>query len=330
MNLQQNLTVHMNKGICPACHTKESTKLESIELESQHALYSPKDLSTQSALTKCISTSLERYEMLGCEHCGLEYASPLVSPSTDWYSLAYEALSLYPSERWEFDYVLKNADSPNCLAELGCGAGYFLRKCASQKINCQGFDFLKEVVDQCQRDGLSASLMDLSNVNDLGSSTGSVKFDTIVSFHVLEHLDNPSELFCFSWNSSSKYAELWVSVPSDRRLTRLFGERDFLDQPPHHLTRWNLKSLKQIGDNNGWDFKEIIYEPIPLSQILWSYSTRFFLYKLIRKIYPELNIFIDRILRYCLYSFTLVWSLLARNKITGFSMIARYSKRATL
>jgi len=320
----------MNKNICPACHNEESTNLEIIELESQHALYSPKDSSTQFALTKCIGTSLERYEMLKCQNCGLEYASPLVSPNTDWYSLAYKVLSLYPSERWEFEYILNNVDSPNFMAELGCGAGFFLRKCASQRINCQGFDFLKEVVDQCQRDGLSASLMDLSNVNGVDSSTGSIKFDTIVSFHVLEHLDNPSELFGFSWNSSSTNAELWVSVPSDRRLTRLFGERDFLDQPPHHLTRWNLKSLEQIGNNNGWEFKEIIYEPIPLKQVLWSYSTRFFFYKSIRKIYPELNIFIDRILRYSLFPFALVWSLVARNKITGFAMLARYSKKSTL
>ena len=319
----------MTNNLCPACYTENSINLESIDLELQHAFYSPGNVAVQNELTKAISLSSQGYKMLKCTNCGLEYASPLVSPYTDWYGIAYKALSLYPAQRWECNYVLNHLQSSDLIAELGCGVGFFLKKCKSKKINCHGFDFSKDVIDKCLTDNLTVSLMDLSNTNSTDNFLEKSKFNSIVSFHVLEHLDNPSQLFNFAWRHSLENADLWISVPSDKRLTRLFQEQDFLDQPPHHLTRWNANSLEKIGHHNGWDLKEIIYEPISLKQILWSYSTRFFIYKKIKNKYKNLDILIDRIFRYSLYPFALIWWLITRNKITGFTMLAKYSKNKT-
>ena len=318
--------MYIQNNFCPACYKEDLIDLENIDLKSQHYDYSPNDILTQNELTKAIALPLDSYQMVKCCTCGLEYSVPLVSPSSNWYSIAYKNLSLYPSERWEFNYVLEQIKPLDNIIELGSGSGIFLKKCKAYKIQSCGFDFSKDVISQCLADGLRVNLMDLSKNSNVEDITEDKKSNVIVLFHVLEHLDCPSQLFNLAWQYSQTDSELWVSVPSDRRLTRLFRERDFLDQPPHHLTRWNMSSMEIIGRNNGWNLEEIIYEPISLKQILWSYTTRNTFYKWFVNKYKNTNIWIDRIYRFSMYPFGLVSWLRARRKMTGFSMLAKYSK----
>ncbi|BAY60608.1 hypothetical protein NIES22_06670 [Calothrix brevissima NIES-22] len=315
----------MIKSRCPACYAETAIKLEDINLQSQHALYAREDTAAQMELTQAAKLSADSYTMHKCINCGLEYANPLVAPNTYWYSLAYKLLSLYPEARWEFDYVITRLNPAAFVGELGCGVGFFLKKCIANNINCQGFDFSKEVIEQCLTENLPVNLLDLSNPNT-EQIIGREKFNTMVLFHVLEHLDNPNKVFNLAWKCTTDNSDLWISVPSDRRLTRSFNEKDFMDQPPHHLTRWSENSLKIIGHNSGWNLQELIYEPMTFKNILWSYSTRFFYYKKLLSKIKYANIWAERFFRYSIYPLSMILWLTSKSKITGFSMLARYSK----
>lgn len=309
---------------CPACQKKRSINLENINLELQHSLYAPNNDIEQKELTRLASRSTDKYKMIKCEHCQLEYASPMLSPDKDWYEKAYSVLNLYPAERWEFNYAIEQLKKTDLVGEIGCGSGAFLSKCQNQGIKSHGLDFSEEAIKNCLEHNLSASLIDITN-SSKDESIYQSKKDHIYSFHTLEHLDNPGDLFKLASKWSQKNTNLWLTIPSDRRLSRLFKETDFLDQPPHHLTRWNPTSLKKIGHCNGWKLEEIVYEPIDFKTLLWSYTTRLDIYQ---KINQKLSkIWQERLLRYLLYPVGAIKWLLSPVKITGFSILARYSKQ---
>ena len=310
------------KDICPACGKKEALALEKIDLESQHRHYAPDNRSAQESLTIAAKSSAEKYTMHKCVSCALEYAEPCIAPSNSWYSLAYSLLDLYPAKRWEFDYVINNIGVKDLVGEIGCGSGSFLKKCQAKNINCHGVDFSVDAINQCLKDNLPASLLDVVKT----SFRQDEKKTVIVSFHVLEHLDNPSQLFKLASEWSTYNATLWIAIPSNLRPTRILNEADYLDQPPHHLTRWTPQALTEIGQLNGWKLTEIIYEPINLSTSLWWYSTRSSIYQRIQKTSLFKYTWIERVLRYANYPSAMLKRFTAKNKMTGFTLLAKYSK----
>ena len=183
-------------------------------------------------------------------------------------------------------------------------------------------DFSVDAINQCLKDNLPASLLDVVKT----SFRQDDKKTVIVSFHVLEHLDNPSQLFKLASEWSTYNATLWIAIPSNLRPTRILNEADYLDQPPHHLTRWTPQALTEIGQLNGWKLTEIIYEPINLSTSLWWYSTRSSIYQRIQKTSLFKYTWIERVLRYANYPSAMLKRFTAKNKMTGFTLLAKYSK----
>jgi hypothetical protein len=135
-----------------------------------------------------------------------------------------------------------------------------------------GFDFSPVAVEATRKRGLDADLLDLSGFQR--AAPGSYRATDITAFHVLEHLQEPQDLFRFALTVAAPAARLWVAVPSDRRASRLYGEADALDSPPHHLTRWTARSLCEIGLRHGWQLDEHLYEPLSATAAIWEATRR--------------------------------------------------------
>jgi Methyltransferase domain len=319
----------MKRNFCPACNSEKNVELEKINLEIQHTLYAPNDPLIQIELTKAARESADSYIILKCADCRLEYASPFIAPNKNWYKYAYKILSLYPSDRWEFNYVLELLKPQDYLGEFGCGSGSFLKKCIAKNVKCKGYDFSDKAIEECIANNVPASIMSLSDCL-MDENIDDMKFTHFASFHVLEHLDRPDMLFELARKYSKDKSEFWISVPSDKRATRFLGEVDFLDQPPHHITRWNKSSLASIGKSHGWILKDLIYEPITVPTILWYYSTRLLAYKKMERKINLSNIFLERMLRLALSPCAVFKWLRNKDGISGFSMLARYQKLETI
>lgn len=316
------------KTKCPVCFQDDCNLLQSVNIQSQHSLYCPENESIQKQLTQLVydNASVNEYQMLKCNSCGLEFAYPMKSPGQDWYMLAYNSLNLYPPERWEFQYLIDKLQSEDTLAEIGCGSGAFLRKCQQCNIQAYGFDLSSKAVEECTKNGLYASVIDL-DLQDIPKKLQNLKPTVFCSFHTLEHLEKPELLFQIAHKFSTENATLWVSIPSNKRPTRFFGETEFLDLPPHHLTRWTPKSLELIAQNNGWNLREVIYQPINLKSRLWYYTTRMSIYKKLLEYVNTENKYLERVLRYIFYPINYLFDLKNRTNISGFSMLAKFVKQ---
>jgi hypothetical protein len=94
--------------------------------------------------------------------------------------------------------------------------------------------------------GLNVTRMDL-NAPAAAPQNGAVP--QMAAFHVVEHIDRPATLFAHAAARAADSAHLWISVPSDRRPTRRFGVRDFLDQPRTTLLDGHRMRSERSGGN---------------------------------------------------------------------------------
>ena len=120
--------------------------------------------------------------------------------------------------------------------------------------------------------GLQVHCLDLDGLH--AGDPLPAKADHVVAFHVLEHLARPGSLFEFAKGVISPSGRLWVAVPSDRRASRVYGEADALDSPPHHLSRWSISALESVGLAHGWAMERHLYEPLPSTLAVWEATRR--------------------------------------------------------
>ena len=324
------MTSAMHPRDCPACGVVRSSALETVDLDEQHGFYAPGNSSVQQALTAAARQSAPGYAMWRCAVCNLEWADPMRAPSDGWYALAYETLDLYPGTRWEFEHVLAACSRRDTVFDIGCGSGSFLKLCWNAGICGQGADFAAEPVRKCVQAGLNVRQV---NVDWDPSKFAGSNATVVTAFQVLEHLGEPARLFELASTVSAREGTLWVAVPSHRRPSRLFNERDYLDQPPHHLTRWSEESLAALGERCGWQLEELAFEPLPLSSALWWISTENGLYKRLLNGKARGASAVERMVRWMNYPAALALRGTRYRAMTGFSMLGRFrrspAKRAT-
>ena len=325
-HFELNTEVASNGSNCPACHSTAGLVVQYIDLTSQHRRYS-EDAALQCQLTALAGVPNHMVEMVQCDLCGLEFAKPLRAPGAAWYGLVYETLDLYPAKRWEFEFVLKTLAPSETLGELGCGSGEFLRLCQQAGVSASGVDFSQQAVDSCCRAGLIAKQIDLKS--DTVAFPGGMHPEVIVAFQVLEHLECPRTLFTCARHWASPQGRLWIAVPSNRRPSRCLHERDFLDEPPHHMTRWTESALIRIAEGTGWQCRRVIYEPIDWSTQLWWISTRSSVYKLLQDAGLLTNRWLERLVRAALAPSAWVRSVPHRSSISGQTMLAEYVRTDT-
>jgi len=306
---------------CPSCGGAALIPLEMVGLDDVHSFYTACEKSRQE-LSRLVDIVDGHYSMRRCEACGLEFADPLKAPPSGWYDAAYSVLSLYPADRWEFSQVLAGCQGGDFLSEIGCGSGHFLKMCAIAGITAEGLDFSESAITQCDQQGLRARRLDVSCMTD--GIEASQDRDLVVAFHVLEHLDCPDTMFGMAASLLKSSGKLLIAVPSDRRPSRRYGERDFLDQPPHHMTRWTPDSLRAIGQRNSWKLVSVRYEPMTLLGQLWSITVRLPLYRALAGGRKPLAPWGEFAVRALLLPLAMCRLLATRPPLSGHAMLAEY------
>jgi SAM-dependent methyltransferase len=308
---------------CLACGADASKQLQTVSAAEQHSYLAAGRKEIRKLLDQALPSSSQLYEMRKCGSCGLEFTSPPQAPDEGWYAHAYAALNLYPERRWEYSLVLNDAEPGQHFIDIGCGSGEFLRMCSERGHAALGLDFAEAAVRTCLEAGLDAQVIDLETgqINRHGPAP-----DHIVAFHVLEHLDRPASIFELARQVGVAGTRLWISVPSDRRPTRRFGQGDCLDQPPHHMTRWTPLALERIGVRHGWQLQRLAYEPLSVRGRLWSEATHTRVYRSLIGMPGSRPKWIERAVRWGLLPVSGARVLRTWHAMSGFSMTAQYEQ----
>ena len=110
--------------------------------------------------------------------------------------------------------------------------------------------------------------MHLGLLSDLISSGDEVvsPFSFAAAYHCLEHVPDPKEFVQQLFNVISPGGSVFLSMP----FSPMSVEIDWYDpfnHPPHHITRWNRRSLETLADVVGANVRFYFPDEVPLRQL---------------------------------------------------------------
>lgn len=216
------------------------------------------------------------YRLRKCKKCSLIFADPMKTGSDAFYSWITKHPNYYPAKdnpRWEWqetvEYIKKNNISS--ILEIGCGEGAFLEYCRMNisNIQCMGIDMTKDSCEQCEQKGLEVFC---GTVEEYLLTYPERKYDIVVSFHCLEHVNNVVE---FVEDAMLLCNEKGVSIHSfpysDKKIEPWL---DCGNLPPHHMTRWNEKACLTLGEKVNAQVKLVS----PLSDSIYNITKQNLIY----------------------------------------------------
>lgn len=156
---------------------------------------------------------------------------------------------------------LLNQDQNTSILDLGCGNGFLVNYLLKHGFNAYGTDASEqgiEIADKINPDRFF--VQDLS-VPGLPKQLENIKFDTVISTEVIEHLYDPHAFIalCRDILTPTK-GELIISTPYHGYLKNLFlSIFNKWDNhisplwPGGHIKFWSIKTLTQILNEHGFE-----------------------------------------------------------------------------
>jgi 2-polyprenyl-3-methyl-5-hydroxy-6-metoxy-1,4-benzoquinol methylase len=153
------------------------------------------------------------------------------------------------------DPILSLLDKANnkLILDLGCGNGYLVNYLISQGYNAYGTDASKEGIAIAQTGNPDRFFIQDLSTGKLPPELQGLKFDTIISTEVIEHLYNPQGFIDFCKQALNGNGELILSTPYHGYLKNftlsLFNKWDSHFSPQWHgghIKFWSKATLSNI------------------------------------------------------------------------------------
>jgi 2-polyprenyl-3-methyl-5-hydroxy-6-metoxy-1,4-benzoquinol methylase len=202
-----------------------------------------------------INRQNDRLNHCQCLNCSLEFYDPIIVGNSNFYEHLSKNHWYYEEKKWEFDRAIQHLQKHKnikTLLEIGCGRGYFLSK-VSNAYESTGIELNKNAIAFCKEKKLNVVERQLETLN--------TKFDSIVMFEVLEHVDHPKEILDKIYDLLNDDGILIIAVPNPESYLREF-DRVLLDMPPHHVTRWGKATFEHVAKH--YNLKIISMDDEPL------------------------------------------------------------------
>ena len=253
---------------CPACRSAVLEQVERVFVDLIAATWARQDAwrgfdAAEVAARIAADLRTDAVAFRQCPRCGLESAEP---------PRAWSAGN-YPPESYGlcWDHVraleLLRREPPGRLLEIGCADGKFLEKAAGLGHHVSGIDFAEHRVAAARARGVPAHVAD---VRQVAAVAGADRFDYLVMFQVIEHLEQPDEVFEAIGAIAAPQSLLVAACPAAQRYTRRvphadrIGRSEFWDYPPMHLLRWSEEGLRIFLARHGWRLERTECEPFSL------------------------------------------------------------------
>jgi SAM-dependent methyltransferase len=138
-------------------------------------------------------------------------------------------------------------DRKLALLEVGCGSGVFLSKLKHlPQVNAMGLEPTNESLVACRAKGLTVC----GDMIEAHVTKHPNSYDVVTAFHVLEHIEDPAGFLRHAVKLLRPNGVICIGTPLSPMSfeTRWF---DPLNHPPHHLTRWSVRSYQEIAQRLG-------------------------------------------------------------------------------
>ncbi len=231
-----------------------------------------------------ISNELNNHEYLNyykCNPCGLYFFDPDFAGSEVFYEdLQNHRKVYYNPNRAEFEYVKTKINEKDSVLEIGSGSGFFAEKLKTSKY--LGLEYNDKAIEEAAKKGIKLLKKSIESFSKSTEET----FDVVCSFHVLEHVTDPYAFIKASVDILNKNGQLIIAVPfNESKLTNNINH--VLNLPPHHITRWDLYTLRQIAVIFNLKLEEYKIHTITKRISKYDYFKTSFLNASLRLLYPS-------------------------------------------
>ena len=238
---------------CPLCSSQKSYILRSHTKESLGSMWMG-----AFGINPFIDNKNQENKHLyhcQCSECDLRFYFPIMVGDSSFYENLSMASWYYEEQKWEFTQaiqILNQFKNIENLLEIGCGKGYFLEKvCNAYQVT--GIELNNNAVQICRQKNLNVLACNLDTLEN--------KFDSIVLFEVLEHLDNPGKILEQIDFLLKRNGILIIAVPNPESYLKEF-DKVLLDMPPHHVTQWGVDTFSYISQKYNLELINIYNEPL--------------------------------------------------------------------
>ena len=219
------------------------------------------------------------YALWECAETKLQFAWPPIPGNASFYEWISHFESYYPGFRWEYGQAarhIKNLDYGNPgfkILDVGSGKGDFLK--ALDFLPAQNrfaLDLNKPAIEACQAQGFRAFCGTIESAIAAGFFRPN-EFAVVSSFHCLEHVSQPVEFVRELLRATTSGGRVFLSTPYSP-MSFEDGWFDVLNHPPHHMTRWNLRSYQKLAEILGVQFRHYAPPNRPVKQALQAFGLR--------------------------------------------------------
>jgi 2-polyprenyl-3-methyl-5-hydroxy-6-metoxy-1,4-benzoquinol methylase len=132
--------------------------------------------------------------------------------------------------------LARHLDAGASVLDIGAGSGAFVRCARSWGFEAHGFDVILQAADRLRAAGLYAE--------------GAQVFDALTLWDVLEHIEDPQNMF----DDFRKCSRLFVSLPVFTDLTKIRESRHY--RPGEHLYYWTAEGFVALMASRGFRLLE--------------------------------------------------------------------------
>jgi 2-polyprenyl-3-methyl-5-hydroxy-6-metoxy-1,4-benzoquinol methylase len=195
-----------------------------------------------------------------CRRCGLLYYLPTAAGSEDLYRQLQQFPWYYANDKWEHRTALRDIPPGAEVLEVGCGFGGFLDLVREKRhADAKGIDLNSSAVEVARDLGRPVTVADVTKL----VSDQPERYDVVCNFQVLEHVTNPRPFLEACVGLLKPGGRLCIGVPNnDGYLGQQPPESALLNQPPHHITRWGMRTLTSLGALFPLRLRRISFEPL--------------------------------------------------------------------
>jgi 2-polyprenyl-3-methyl-5-hydroxy-6-metoxy-1,4-benzoquinol methylase len=204
-----------------------------------------------------------------CNDTGLKFFTPTdIVGSGHLYEQLEKYDWYYMPRKWEHDVAIPDLAHCKSVLEVGCGRGAFVKRLRDEyHIDAEGIELNSKAVRQAMEQDIPVMQVDLHELAHKQPES----FDAICSFQVLEHVPDPKEFIASMIRLVKPNGKIILAVPNADTFTK-YAYLDLLDQPPHHITRWDRSVFQKLTTLLPIKVRNFKFEPLAEYHIDWYYS----------------------------------------------------------
>ena len=252
-------------GICPVCGSPLCADGPVYGVDELFEMWKPIRFSAETIEEH--RKQSRQTQMYSCSTCSLDIFLPQIVGTPAFYVEAYSLnaarngyeMFTYSDDKWDFHEALRQMpiERSRSVLEVGCGPGNFLMMVAQRAERVCGIEYNEPALESARKKGLKV----FNSLDDFDVKRE--QFDVAVSFHVLEHIADPVGFLRKIATRVRHGGTIGLSVPNQDGPIKYITPC-ITNMPPHHLTRWRVRTLRTMAEKLGLVVTHVGYEPLLL------------------------------------------------------------------